>query len=433
VLEEGLRLSHVKLFEAGKPGRQVFKIIEKNVRFPEITIGDLNAEIAAVRTGSKRLAEMIEKFGVEVVLEAFVLLMEISERRTRESLASIPSGSYEFEDYIDSDGLTPDPRKIAVKIAIGDGNITIDFTGTDEQGLGSINSSLTATQSAVYYAVRCLTDPDIMQNEGCTRPIIVVAPEGTLVNPRPPAACAGRSNIAHRIVDVIFGALSDAIPEKIETASYGTSPCYTIFGSVGGTRRLYMDCNHGSSGARLGLDGNDGCTSKTSNPQNLTIEATEAYLPIRFARYEFVTDSGGPGEARGGMAIDRAVEILFDNAQVEVRADRQTFPPYGLQGGAAGKETKVTVVRESGQTESLPSCSRASLEFGDEYSLVCASAGGFGDPKRRPVELVVRDVEDGKVSIQGAAHDYGVVLRPDLSVDWEATNGLRVGVEEVLR
>lgn len=423
VFEEGLRLHHVKFYEGGEVNRQVERIIAANVRHPSVVFGDLRAQMAAVRTGASRVEEMCRRYSTGQVVTGMHDLMDASELRMKHSLGTIPRGRYRWEDFIDSDGSGGGPCRVVTSVTVGEG-IEIDFTGTDPQGAGAINSCLTATRSAVYYAVRALCDPDIMQNQGCYRNVRVIAPVGTLVNPRFPSACAGRSNIAHRIADCIFGALSSVVPERVEAAGYGTSPCYHVYG-YSPTPWYLIDCNHGSGGARQELDGNDGTTTKTSNPQNLPMEATEAEVPVRFTAYEFCRDSGGAGRRRGGLALKRSW-LSLGSGTVEVRADRKIHPPYGLKGGGAGQAASVWIRRADGQTEELGTAATATIYDGDEFALSTAGGGGFGDPRVREPERVLGDVMNDRVSAHEAASTYGVVVR-DGEVDQLATDKLRHG------
>lgn len=425
VFEEGLRLHHVRLFDGGTQNEEVWRIIEANVRMPDDTLGDFRAQLAATATGARRVLEIAKRYGAEAMLRGMRQLMDASETLMRQSLLAIPKGIYRWSDFIDSDGAGSGPLPIVVTLDVpGDGSIKVDFTGTAAQGGGAINSCLVATRAAVLYSVRALGDPDIMQNEGCVRPIEVVAPEGTLVNPKFPAACNGRSNIAHRIADCVFGALSEALPERVETASYGTSPCYNVRATPSASRIwVYTDCNHGSGGARRDHDGNEGSTSKTSNPQNLPIEACESKAPVIFDSYEFVTDTGGAGRRRGGMGLKRSFRVLED-AIGELRVDRMYNAPYGLHGGRSGIPTEALIYRADGRVEELAPTTAFRLNAGDIFSLTTAGAGGFGHPVEREPELVLADVLDGKVSIEQASSVYRVAIA-DGTVDREATDAMR--------
>lgn len=424
--EEGLRLHHVRLYQKGQLADGVSRIISANVRYPENTLGDLRAQLAAAKTGAARITELMEKYGQDIVLQGMTDLMDISERRVRASLAAIPAGEYTREDYLDSDGITGEPCTVRATVRIQNGTMAVDFSGTSPQAKGSVNSSLTSTYAAVFFSARALCDPDIMQNEGSIRPITLCAPEGTLVNPRFPAACSARASVSHRIADCILGALAEVVPDRVDAACYGTAPIYTASGpAADGRRWLLFDGNHGSGGARLKYDGNDGCTARISNPQNLPIEACESRLPIRFVRYGFMKDSGGPGRRRGGLAVERSWQLLSPGgARVEMRGDRQRFPPYGLAGGKPGRATRVSIVRRSGAREEMPASCSAELMAGDIFSSALAAGGGFGEPWEREPELVLRDLLDGKISIDGARDDYGVVVRGE-QVDLEATRSLR--------
>lgn len=399
IYQEGLIFPGNRMYAAGEPVKEVFQLIEANVRYPELTLGDLRSQAAAVRTGAERLEELFHRWGTETVTAAFTEFLNISEQRMRHCIQNIPDGTYRFEDWLDSDGVTDEPCRIQVAVTIKGSEVMVDFTGTSPQRAASVNSGPTATASAVYFALRAVADPDILLTDGCFRPIRISAPEGCMLNPRRPTACGARITLGHRIVDAIFGALAKVIPNRIETASYGSAPCYQFVGNYSATGKPFIlfDCNHGSTGARLDLDANDGCTDKISNAKNLPIEVCEQQLPFRFEAYEFVQDSGGIGKSRGGLSVRRAIRVLED-CKVQIIADRQRFAPYGLEGGEPGRCAEVWINPGTPNARHLDVKGSTNLVAGDVFSFSTPGGGGFGSPKERPVELVREDLEDEKIS-----------------------------------
>ena len=408
IFQEGLIFSNVRLYANDRPVPEVFQILASNIRYPEQTLGDLRSQAAAVRRGAERVQQALERYGLPTITAAFARYQEISENQMRAAIKAIPNGTYRFTDFIDNDGVSDEPCVISVAVTVHGTEINVDFTGTSDQRPGAMNSSPTATASPVYYALRTIAGKDILLTEGCFRPIKIQAPEGCMLNPRSPAACGSRITIAHRIVDVIYGALAEVVPERVETASYGTSPCYQIVGRrfSSGKRFILFDSNHGSSGARLRFDGNDGCTSKISNSKNLPIEVCESELPVRFEAYEFVTDSGGPGHTRGGLAIRRELRVLED-CTLQIIADRGKYKPYGLKGGMPGSLSTCVINPGTANERAISLKGAVQLRAGDVVSFTCAGAGGFGPPIKRPRERVQQDMLAEKISPAAASQIYG--------------------------
>ncbi len=412
VFQEGVIFSNIRLYSEGAPVQEVFQILASNIRYPEQTLGDLRSQAAAVRSGCERLHAIVSHYTKSRVLAAFEEYQRISECQMRAALRAIPDGTYRFRDYLDDDGVTGEACVINVAVTIDGSEARVDFTDTSEQRPSAMNSCPTATASPVYYALRTIAGKDILLTEGCFRPIRIHAPEGCMLNPRPPAACGSRITIAHRIVDVIYGAMAEVTPERVETASYGTSPCYQIVGRRAdtGERFILFDSNHGSSGARLNFDGNDGCTSKISNSKNLPIEVCESQLPVRFEAYEFVADSGGAGRSRGGLAIRRQLRVL-ENCTLRIIADRAKYQPYGLRGGDPGSPATCLINPGTAAERAVGLKGAVQLTAGDVVSFTCAGAGGFGNPKRRPKRLIKADVLAEKVTPDAAARLYGYDTR----------------------
>ena len=368
-------------------------------------------------------------YGRDTLLAGIEQLIDYSERRIRRNLAALPDGSYEAEEWIDDDGVTDEPACVRARVEIAGSDFTADFTGTDRQRPGSVNAVAAATRSAVYYAVRALCDADIMMNEGCYRPVRVVLPAGTLVNPLPPAACNSRMIVCQRVVDTLFRALREVAPQRVVAPSYGCAPNLGLTGRDPGSGRyfVFFDGNHASWGARHNKDGIDGCTSGPSNSANSPIEAIEVRHPVLFDRYEFVTDSGGAGRFRGGLAIARDFRSDADEALLTVQCDRARFAPGGYFGGLPGKAAEFAL--NPGTPDERGVHSKATshpLAPGDRFHWAAAGGAGFGDPLQRDPELVRRDVRDEKVSVAAARDCYGVVIdETSGKVDYAATTRLR--------
>ena len=415
IFHEGLRIPPIKLYQAGEPVAAVMEMIRANVRTPEVVLGDLRAQVAAVQLGARRFEELVGRYGRETLLAGIEHLIDYSERRIRRNLAALPDGSYEAEDYIDDDGVTTDPARLYARVEIRGSDFAVDFTGTDRQRPGSVNAVAAATRSAVYYAVRALCDADIMMNEGCYRPVKVVLPPGTLVNPLPPAACNSRMIVCQRVVDTLFRALREVARQRVVAPSYGCAPNLGLTGRDPDSGRyfVFFDGNHASWGARHNKDGLDGCTSGPSNSANSPLEAIEVRHPVLFERYEFVTDSGGAGQFRGGLAIARDFRSAADEALLTVQCDRARFAPGGFFGGLPGARAEFAL--NPGTAGELAVHSKATsqpLAPGDRFHWAAAGGGGFGDPLTRDPELVRRDVRDEKVSLRAARELYGVVIDP---------------------
>ena len=429
IYHEGLRIPPIKLYQAGKPIDPVVDMIRANVRTADVVLGDLRAQVAAVQLGARRFEELVARYGRDTLLAGIEQLIDYSERRVRRNLAALPVGSYAAEEWIDDDGVTDEPACVRVRVQVSGSDFTVDFAGTDRQRPGSVNAVAAATRSAVYYAVRALCDADIMMNEGCYRPVRTLLPAGTLVNPLPPAACNSRMIVCQRVVDAIFRALREVAPRRVVTPSYGCAPNLGLTGRHPDTGRyfVFFDGNHASWGARHNKDGIDGCTSGPSNSANSPVEAIEVRHPVLFERYEFVTDSGGAGRFRGGLAIARDFRNGADEALLTVQCDRARFAPGGYFGGLPGKAAEFAL--NAGTADELALHSKATshpLTPGDRFHWAAAGGAGFGDPLQRDPELVRRDVRDQKVSVDAARDCYGVVLDEATGkVDDAATTRLR--------
>jgi N-methylhydantoinase B len=425
--EEGLVIEPVKLVRSGSIDDDVIDMITSSVRTPKVTIGDLKAQIAANNMGERRVIEVIEVYGVEVVQEAVDKAMNISEKRLRKALAEIPNGEFEAEDYLEDTGINDKPVEIKVKITKSNDSIKMDYSGTDEQVKAPLNAPLGVTIAGVYYTVKCITDPTIPTNDGFSRPIEIFAPRGSLLNPVFPAPVAGGNvETSQRNVDTLLKAFAQIIPERVCAAGQGTMNNVTVGGESTSGRWSFYETIGGGMGASSETDGADGVHVHMTNTMNTPIETIETSYPIRLIKYELRADSGGPGKRRGGVGIERSWVILAESATVSILAERNKIPPWGLNEGKQGALGEFLLVNSTGTQIRLGSKSSFRMMKGDILIIRTPGGGGFGNPCQRNPQLVLRDVLNGFVSIEAAKREYGVAV--DLrrkEIDLELTERLR--------
>ena len=408
IYQEGLRIPPVRLFEAGEPNRDVFDLITRNVRTPDERRGDLRAQEAANETARERVHDLVEKYGVTDLEAAFAEVKDYSERRMRAELADIPDGTYDFEDVLDDDGRGNEDLPIRATVTVESESVTVDFVGTAPQTEGPINAVRAVTASATYYAVRCVTDPDIPPNAGCYRPVTVETPSGSLVDPDPPAAVVGGNlETSQRVTDVVLGAFAGAVPETVTAAGQGTMNNVTFGGTDprDGSPYTFYETQAGGFGGRTGLDGMDAVHVHMSNTMNTPAEVLETAYPLRVERYELRPDSGGAGEFRGGLGLRRDIRIRDHVAAFSLLAERHRSRPYGLAGGDPGASGGAVVVEGEKGTDAtvedgdqVPAKTARDLPPGSVVSVRTPGAGGYGDPTRRDPTALARDLRLGKVT-----------------------------------
>ena len=384
IYQEGLRIPPVKLLSGGKLNPDVWDLVLANVRTPEERKGDLAAMLAANRTGESRLLEIVQKNGLREVRSYVSQLLDYTERMTRHAISQIPNGTYRAEDVLDNDGLSEDPVTIRVRIDIRGSRARIDFSGSDPQASGSVNAVYAITASVVFYVFRTLVPVSIPSTEGGMRPLEIVAPEGTIVNARPPAAVSGGNvETSQRIVDVLYKCLAKALPDRVPSASQGTMNNVTFGGTKpGGEAFAYYETIAGGMGARPGMDGMSGVHTHMTNSMNTPIEAIEYAYPVRIERYGLRPDSGGDGRWRGGDGIVREIRFLVP-AEVTVLSERRSSPPYGLSGGDPGLTGRNRVIRRDGSVEELGSKFTTRAAVGDVLSVETPGGGGWGRKQRK--------------------------------------------------
>jgi N-methylhydantoinase B len=428
IYAEGLRIPPLKLYERGQPNTTLFRMIDRNVRVPGRVLGDIRSQLAACEIAARGMADLVERYGADGVTSMMNATMDYSERLTRHCLSELPDGEATFTDWIDDDQIDvgkPIPLVCTVRKR-GDA-MEVDWTGSAPQVKGAINNTWSYTAAMSFTAVKSVLSINMPNNDGVFRPIKVIAPPGTITHGKLPAACAARGLTGFRGVDCCFGALAQLYPDRVYAASDGGNTGVTIGGYDTALRPfIYVDFLSGCWGARPWADGLDGNTSMFANMASFSVEVIEAENPLEVLDYEFVPDTGGAGKFRGGMSQRKTWRMLADEGILQVRADRQTHRPYGLQGGGPGAAGRNVLDPGLPSEEKLHAKLTMTLRKGQVFRHQLPGAGGWGDALERDLALVAKDLRDGLVTIEGAARDYGVVARGDPpEIDAAATEKLR--------
>ncbi|WP_243208577.1 hydantoinase B/oxoprolinase family protein [Oscillibacter hominis] len=430
IFQEGLRIPPIHIMKKGKLLQDVMDVIMLNCRTAFERTGDIMAQVAANTIGAERTVDVINKYGRDIVLSGMEELMNYGERKMRAGIHEIPNGEYEFEDYMDDDGIDIGKRvPIHLKLTVKDESMYLDFTGTAPQVKGAVNVVENALKATVYYSLKAIVDPTLPPNGGFYRPIEIYAPAGTLVNPKVPGACGARTDACQRVADVVFGAMAQVVPKQVMAGCNSAVTTVIFSGNDEKHDRffVYPESLGGGFGARYNKDGLDGVHVHITNSSNLPIECMEAEYPIMVDRYEIRNDSGGAGEYRGGLGYRRDYRILQDTI-FGSHGDRQKVAPWGLEGGLSGAPGRFVINPETPGEKVLPSAKSSEIELkeGDIMSAQTPGSGGYGNPFKRRPEYVLEDVLNEKVSAENARTLYGVVINMDTkTVDEAATAALR--------
>jgi len=427
IFQEGLRIPPLRIIDQGRPVEAFFDILRLNVRVPETVIGDVQATIAACTRGERALIALAKKHGADTIAADMANLLDYSEALTRAEFSAFPDGAWDFEDFLDDDGFSPDAIRIAARVIKSGSDVTVDFTGTSKQVKGSINLPIAMTQSCVYACLRSVVGPNVPTNSGFMRPIKVIAEEASIVNPIAPAPVAARGLTSMRVTEAIWGALASMLPGKVFSCGAQGDFGVTIAG-YGAENRPFvlLEFLFGTWGGRPDKDAIDALSSLAVNYSNTPVEIVEREQPVRIEEYGFRQDSCGAGKFRGGLGLVREYRLTgVDEAVLQVRSDRQKFRPYGLKGGTPGANAG-NYLRSAGSAKSaLPGKFMRTLLRGECYRAELAGGGGWGDPFEREPDKVLRDVVDEKISRESAMRDYGVVVSDQGVLDTEATGRLR--------
>lgn len=427
IFQEGLILPPLKLYERGKLNTAVWRILERNVRVPQMVLGDVQSLLSAARIGERDLLALMAEYGCDELIAYMRDILDTTERLTRAEIKRLPQGEWEFTDYVDDDGIDLRPIAIRAHVRIAGDHVYVDFTGTSPQAKGSINPNFHYTKGQVYAVMKCLIDMEIQSNSGFFRAFTITAPEGCFVNPQHPAPVAARGLAGFRICNAVFGAMAKALPGQMP-AAWGGGEAGLSFSGYHANRKAWVHLNlinDGPNGASSDMDGADGLSAPIHNMANIPIESLEAENPLMVEHYALVPDTEGAGEFRGGLAISRDFRMLADDTVFQLRTDRTKFVAWGLNGGQSGQPTH-NYLNPNSENRTLPGKYLMRLNKGDLYRLIQASGGGYGDPLSRDPDAVLDDVLQEKVSSERAVQVYGVVIdAAKLAVDRGATENLR--------
>jgi N-methylhydantoinase B len=410
IYQEGIRVAPMKLVDAGTYDHRLMRTLKLNVRLPDIFTGDVNAQLAACRIGERRILELADKFGTGMITAIFADLLDRSERLTRAAIAALPDGEYRYVDFLDNDGIDLDtPIRIEVKVVVKGDNITFDFTGTNAQVRGPFNCMPSGALCGACFAVRAIGGSHIPTNGGCFRPIRMVLPEGSLVNPKQPAPLGCRTATIKRLTGTILGAVRRASPDRIPADSAAQLVNVDYGGAVPGHGRFVMtQVLVSGSGASTAADGVDVIETDATNPGNVPVESVEMESPFRIHRLGIAPDSGGPGRKRGGLGCCEDIELLEGEVTISYRGERHFHAPAGADGGLPGAKSFAYILHADQSKEIIKSKTVTTMRAGDRLVLQTAGGGGFGDPEQRDRKAVLQDIFDGKVSKEQAAGLYGL-------------------------
>ena len=397
IYQEGLRIPPVKLFVGGVRNDGLWQMIGQNVRQPAIVMGDLQSQIASLAVGVQAITRIADKYGTATLATACERLLNDSEFAMRDVIARMPDGVYEFEDFLDDDGIdTQKPVRIHATITVEGDALTVDLSGSAPEVAGPINATLGSSSSAVYFAILAAADRSIPANAGCYRPIRIVAPEGLIVSARHPAPVAHRISPCHVLLNVLFGALSQAIPDRMPASYYGVSyVCAFQTRQAGGARKVLVEIEVGGCGAHPMGDGASAHSFGMHNNASIPIEMIESDTPVTILGYGLVPDSGGSGRHRGGLGLRREWRIDSDAATFTAQMDRFKFRPKGLMGGGDGSAGRLTLIRDGRETPLHSKVSNMQLRKSDIIRLETSGGGGHGPATSRSANANAQDVALG--------------------------------------
>ncbi len=436
---EGQLIDAIKIYQDGHRQDAVWSLIMTNVRTPEANAGDLEAMIACCRLGARRLGELFDRYGIDTVMSAAEEWMDYAERVLRARIEELPDGVYEApEGWLEDDGKNfGQPLRIATRVVVQGSDVYVDLTGSNDEVETGFNCPFEGSVlPTANFAVRSLlldeagAGRDVPQNDGVFRPVHVIAPPGSLFNPRPPRGCEARFTQINRIPDQVMQALAGALPREVTVGCSANVSCFAYSGQGGQGSDEYwvnIEVNEGSYGGRHGRDGLDAIDTLMANTRNNPIEEMELNAPLVCERYELRDEPPAPGQWRGGLGAVRRWRFLRDTGASSTGDNRSIDPPRGLFGGHDGRAGAVIVNPGTGEAQELPAkISNHRFRAGDRLEVRLVSGAGYGDPFRRDPRAVLNDVLDGLLSAADAERDYGVVLSADgRQVDPAATERAR--------
>jgi N-methylhydantoinase B len=412
IWQEGLQIFGARVYSAGEPNREVMEIVRANTRLPDSVMGDFKAQIAACEMGARRMMELTEKYGREVVAAAYEAILDHGERITRQAIREAPDGEWTAVGALDNNGISGDLVPIRVTVRIQGDQLTVDTMGSAPQQAGPINAPYPATVAFARLAMKRLTMPTMEANEGCFRALTIVAPEGSIFNASPPAPVFQYGHAPAIMGELMLKALAEAMPQRTIARS-GSSECAFLFSGTNASGDYFAgaDIEGVGEGASQDADGESALVVYYGgDARNLPIEVLESKFPVRTLKYELRQDSGGPGRFRGGLGVVKVWKALVDLRCICV-VEQTRSPPSGLFGGKDALPN-VSILRAGTQSETRRGKqSDAILRTNDEWHLHTGGGGGWGPPNERDPKAVLEDVVQGFVSAEQAQQDYGVAVR----------------------
>ncbi len=415
IWQEGLQFPNIKLYVKGQMVPGLEDLIRVNVRTPDMSIGDMNAQVASLRIAERRFTELCDRYGIDTVLLSVEALLDYGETMVRQGLARIPKGVYEAVDYIDDDGVSDEPLPMRVKVTISDDKFICDFTGCAPQVAGPINAGRTGVESAVRVVFKALTDPNIPANEGCFRPLEIICPPGTVATAVRPAPVSTYWETMDFMADLVWKALAPVAPDRL-TMGHFLSVCGTIVsGTHPDTGELFIlvEPQAGGWGAGADKDGENALVCiGDGETYVIPVEVCETRYGVLVDQYALNICDGGAGRYRGGRGLIRDYRITAEEAFVTGTFGRFKFFPWGGKGGKDGSPNYMELIHADGTSKIYGKCAQYRLRRGEVARMVTGTGGGYGDPFQRPEEEVMRDVRDGYITPEMAEKDYGVIVDP---------------------
>ena len=408
IYQEGLRIPVVRLFKKGEIQQDIMDIMLLNVRVPEERQGDHNAQIASCRLGERRFKEVVKVHGLKNVLTSFDEIISRTHQRMKDTIAQIPDGVYEFKDYMDSDGLDTFDIPICLKLTVDGERIHLDFAGTSQQVKGNINTTLNAVQASVNYALIGALDSEMPSNQGVLDAVEIACEPGTILNCLFPAPVAARAHACQRVIDIVLGALSKVIPDKVIAAANGANTTAVFSGVDPRTNKpyLYFETIGGGMGARATKDGKDGVQVGITNTSNLPVESIEQEYPLRVEEYGFVENSGGAGQFRGGLGLRRVLTPVDHECVFNGAGERFRYKPWGLFGGEAGASGQFMIEDSDGNRRLDDKPNEVEVKLGTKITVETPGAGGYGNPEGRDAKNMDQDLTSGKYSLEFMRQKY---------------------------
>ena len=418
IYQEGLRLGPTRIVRAGTPIREWYDHLRLNTRLPEVSIGDLNAQIASIRTGQRRLAQLLDRIGPDVYRSACLNIFEQARRLDREAIAQIADGTYCREGFLDDDGVGRDPIKVALTLTIKGEEMLIDLSGTAGPVAGSVNCGAVQTESLLRLAYKTMINPELAITGGSFETMKVHIPQYCLFNAQEPVACEWYFTGLGLLADLMISCMSEAMPERATAAHYGDSMVSCFF-SIDPQRGQWIaiEPTAGGWGARADGDGESALINLVNGSfRNISAEVYETKFPIRVEEFALRQDSGGPGKWRGGCGVIRRFKLL-ENCSGALWFDRSKTPAWGLAGGQAGAGPAITITLPDGAREHLLKMRARELPAGTIVDTRTGGGGGYGKPDQRALEHLMRDVRRGLVSVEAAQSQYGIGMRDEFRLD----------------